>query len=252
VLLGIVAVYELVILVGIIGPQLGEDRLFSQAIGERWLSGQPIYLAHQLAGPYQVTLQVDNLYPPSALLLFVPFVFLPAFLWWLIPIGITGYVVASWRPAWWTWPLMALLIVWPKTISSVLWGNTDMWAVAAVAAGLRWGWPALFLLAKPTLAPFALVGVRSRAFWVVGAAMVIWSIVMLPLWLDYFTAMRHLRIPWDYSLGSIPSLFLPIVAWVGRTRLRVPAIGSASSSDSTRPQTAAVTSDGLTARAPSS
>jgi hypothetical protein len=216
-LLGVFGVYELIVLTQVIGPRLGEDRLFFQAIGQRWLDGAPVYLPHQLAGPYQVTLQVDNLYPPTALLLFVPLTFLPAFVWWLVPLSVTVYVIARWRPAWWAWPLMALIFLWPKTISSVLWGNTDMWAVAAVAAGLRWGWPAVFLLLKPTLAPFALVGVRKRSFWVVGAAMVALGLFTLPLWFDYFTAMRNLRIPWDYSLVSIPPMFLPIVAWAART-----------------------------------
>ena len=48
---------------------------------------------HQLAGPYDVTLMTDVLYPPSALLLFVPFSILPIVLWWVVPIAITGYSV---------------------------------------------------------------------------------------------------------------------------------------------------------------
>lgn len=217
-LLGIVGVYEVIVLIQVIGPQLGEDRLFFQAIGQRWLDGAPTYMPHQLAGPYQLTLQVDNVYPPTALLLFVPLTFLPAFLWWVIPLTVTGYVIAGWRPSWWAWPLMALLIIWPKTISSVLWGNTDMWAVAAVAAGLRWGWPAFFLLVKPTLAPFALLGIRKPSYWLVAAVMLGLASLMLPLWFDYFTAMRNLQIPWDYSLGSIPPMFIPLVAWAARSR----------------------------------
>ena len=97
-LLGIVGVYEIIVLIQVIGSQLGEDRLFFQAIGQRWLDGAPIYHPHQLAGPYQLTLQVDNVYPPSALLLFVPLTVLPAFLWWLIPLAVTGYVIAAGGP----------------------------------------------------------------------------------------------------------------------------------------------------------
>ena len=92
-----------------------------------------------------------------------------------------------------------------------------MWALAGVAAGLRWGWPAVILFLKPTLAPFALVGVRKPSFWVAGAAMLVVALVMMPLWLDYFTAIRNLRIPWDYSLVSIPPMFIPIVAWAAAT-----------------------------------
>ncbi len=94
-LLGVFGAYELIVLTQVIGPRLGEDRLFFQAIGQRWLDGAPVYLPHQLAGPYQVTLQVDNLYPPTALLLFVPLTFLPSFVWWLVPLSVTVYVIAT-------------------------------------------------------------------------------------------------------------------------------------------------------------
>ena len=52
------------------------------------------------------------------------------------------------------------------------------------------------------------------------------SVLMLPLWIDYFTAMRNVRIPWDYSLRSGLVLLLPIVAWLGRTRRRSVAVNS--------------------------
>jgi hypothetical protein len=207
---------EVPLLVQVIGPKLGDDFRFYREIGERWVTGGPVYLPHQLAGPYEVTLQVDNLYPPFALLLFVPFVWLPSVLWWAIPIGLVGYAIWSWKPAWWAIPIIALLLAWPKTLSSVLWGNFDMWMMAFVAAGLCWRWPAVFLAFKPSLALFGLIGVRDWRFWAVGIGLVV---VSLPLLFEYVTAMRNVSIPLDYSLGSVPMLLLPIVAWLGRRRV---------------------------------
>jgi hypothetical protein len=143
---------------------------------------------------------------------------LPAFLWWVPPILILGYVIARLRPAPWAWLAIAVLLAWPRATAAYLFGNTDIWAVAVVAAGIRWGWPAAFLALKPTLLPFAIPSVRRRAFWFGLAGMAAISLAMLPLWQDYLRAMSNLRISGDYSLGSLPLLMVPIVAWLGRTR----------------------------------
>jgi hypothetical protein len=83
--LAVALVFELPILVQVIGPMLGDDARFYRDIGLRWLADGSYYLPHQLAGPYPVTLQLDNLYPPTALALFVPLRVLPGPLWWLNP-----------------------------------------------------------------------------------------------------------------------------------------------------------------------
>lgn len=194
------------------------DYWFFRSIAERWVETGALYGAHQLDGPYAAALQVDNLYPPHALLLFLPMLVLPAVLWWIVPIGITAWVIAWLRPAWWSWPLLALLAVWPKTVVAVIWGNTDLWIIAFVAAGFRWGWPAALVSVKPVFLPLAVIGVRSRSFWVAIAALAASVVVMLPLWLDYVTAMRNLTISPTYSLWSVPSFLLPIAAWLVRRR----------------------------------
>lgn len=195
---------------------LGIDAAYYRELGARWLADGSYYLPHQLAGPYDVTLMVDVLYPPSALLLFVPAAILPAPLWWAVPLGVTGYVIAGWRPGMVAIAGMLLLLAWPRATGAIVFGNTDMWAMAAVAAGLRWGWPALAVTLKPTLAPFALVGIRRRSWWIAAALGVAIAALTWPLWLDYVTAMRHLRADPGYSLGSIPILLVPIVGWLGR------------------------------------
>ncbi len=197
---------------------LGMDYRFYRDIGARFLADGTYYLPHQMSGSYEGQLMVDVFYPPSALLLFVPFALLPVFLWWVVPIAVLVYVVIRLKPAPWAWLAMAILLAWPRAVGAYLFGNSDIWAVAAVAGGIQWGWPAAFLAIKPTFLPFALPLVRRRAFWIGLVGLAVISVTMLPLWLDYVTAMRGLRIDVGYSLGSLPLLAIPIVAWLGGTR----------------------------------
>ena len=120
-------------------------------MAQRWLDTGVYYTEHQLTGPYVIQTQVDNLYPPHALYLFVPFLFLPAILWWVIPLGVIGYVVWWCRPVAWMWPILALIVLFPKTPGQILFGNTDMWIAAAIAGGVRWAWPSVFMTLKPSL-----------------------------------------------------------------------------------------------------
>ncbi len=196
----------------------GYDFRYYQGVGARWLADGTYYWPHQLAGPYDFTINVDNLYPPTTLPLFVAAAIAPFLLWWVVPAAIIGSVLRSWRPGRWAVAAMLVVFCWPKTHLAWIYGSTDIWAAAAVAAGLRWGWPAAFVVLKPTLAPFALVGVRRRSWWVAAGALVLVSAALLPLWLDYVTAMRNLRLSPLYSLESIPLLLIPLIAWWARTR----------------------------------
>jgi hypothetical protein len=218
VLLVIVGTYETWILLDPHMTDLGGDLDFFRGIASRWLETGELYTPHQLSGPYDAQLQVDNLYPPHALLLFVPFTVLPGILWWALPLGTTAYVIARIQPAWWSWPLLAALVVWPKTIVGLLWGNTDMWVVAGIAGGIRWGWPAALVTIKPIFGPFAIVGVRRRSFWIAVGALTLLGVVMQSLWLDYVAVVRNVFIPIEYPLRSIPTMFIPIVAWFARRR----------------------------------
>ncbi len=217
-LLAIVVAIETVAIIVVVVPmnwKLFQDYEYYRAVGERFVQDGSYYLPRQLSGPYVVALMQDVLYPPIALWLFVPFTVLPAFVWWAIPVAVTGYVLWTLRPAPWTWCVMLLLVAWPRAIGAYLFGNTDMWAVAAVAAGIRWGWPVVLLAIKPIFAPFALIGIRRRSWWVAAAVLAVVSIPMFPLWLDYVRSTRNMTIDLDYSLGSVPLMFVPIVAWIG-------------------------------------
>jgi hypothetical protein len=210
--------------------KLGQDYVYYRDVGQRFIDSGSYYLPRQLNGPYVVALMVDVLYPPVALLLFVPFAFLPWFLWWAIPIAITGYVLWKLRPAPWAWCVMLILMMYPWSIGSYLFGNTEMWVVAVVAATIRWGWPGVFLVLKPPFLPLALIGIRRRSWWIAAAVLAAISIPMLPLWLDYVTSTLNMSIRSDYAVGGIPLVLVPIVAWisgpdapkwVGRVGLRI-------------------------------
>ena len=222
-----VAIEVVLLLIFVIGRAwtVGMDFDFYRDVGGRWLADGSLYLPHQLAGPYHVTLLTapgtgDVLYPPSALLLFAPFAVLPGILWWAIPIAVTAAALYRLRPEPWAWVAMLVLLAWPRAIGAYLFGNTDIWMMAAVAAGLVWGWPALAATIKPTFAVLALVGVRHRTWWIAAALGLGFVALTLPLWADYLTAMRNARgLDLAYSLGSLPLILIPVVAkTVGRGR----------------------------------
>lgn len=192
----------------------------------RWLGGGGFYLPAQLAGPY-ATLAPPGappiiMYPPLALWLFVPFVYLPTILWWLVPLGLGAYGLWRLHPARWTWPFMAALALWPRIPEAVQNGNPAMWAFAFGALALSFGWTGPLLLFKPTLAPFALLGM-SRRWWI---ALGIVTLAALPfggMWLDYLAVIRNAQPDGAFLLHDYPLMLVPVVAWLGRTQ-RKPAL----------------------------
>jgi hypothetical protein len=198
---------------------LGMDYGFYRDVGARWLADGSYYLPHQLAGPYDLELMRDVLYPPTALLLFVPAALVPAVLWWAVPIGVTLFVAIGWRPERWAIGAALLLLAWPRAHAAFLFGNTDIWAMAAVAAGLRWGWPAILVALKPTLAFLALIGIRRESWWIAAFGLGLLAAATMSLWLDYFIVLGNTRnMGLDYSLGALPLLCVPLVLWLGRSR----------------------------------
>ena len=194
----------------------GDYSLYMEAT-RRWLAGGSFYQPWQFA-PYVISFIPGNigttaiLYPPYALALLVPFAFLPAVLWWAVPIGIITvalYPVSGWR-------LVALLaaIATPVTWYTIANGNPALWSAAFLVAGTRWRWPAVFVLLKPTLAPFALVGIRSRAWWVGAVVLAIMSVVLLPLTLDYIAVLRNARGPEASLFYSVPGYLPLVLLWV--------------------------------------
>ncbi len=208
-----VAAWEMVWLWRYVDAQraLGIDLSFYQEAARRWWEGGPLYLPDQLAGPYSSRTLMDFLYPPAVIYLFAIFVVVPSIIWWIVPLGLIVLVLARLRPASWTWPLLAAAIAYPKTLSAVLYGNSDLWVMAAVAGATLWAWPSVLVALKPSLVFLAPLGVRRRTWWIAGGVLVLISVPLGGLWVDYARAMLNLRDSWTRSLVDLPLVTLPLV-----------------------------------------
>jgi hypothetical protein len=231
-LFGVLAIVNLVAASnGWLAAFRGWDFFHYVEAARRWLESGTPYLAHEVARPFQFSNETF-LHPPISLLLFAPFTVLPALLYWVIPLTGTAALIAAWRPARWTWPLMALLLNWPRFDGAVIVGNTDLWVVFFIAAGLRFGWPILLLAIKPSVAPFAIVELaaliradsipvrRTVEIAVTAAFLLLLAAPFGGLWLEWFAVVRHSPADPMYSIGAIPWLIVPAIAWFGRRRGR--------------------------------
>jgi hypothetical protein len=183
----------------------------------RWLDTGSPYLQAEVAASFDFG-PLTFLHPPLGLWLFLPFLFLPAVLWWAIPLGVVASLIVSWRPAPWTWPLMVGALVFSRFHVPLIVGNTDLWVWAGVAAGLRFGWPALVVAVKPSLGPLVLAGARHRSWWIGAAIVAAACIPFGALWLDWLAVIRHSPFGLTYSISNLPWLVVPIVAWAARSR----------------------------------
>jgi hypothetical protein len=197
---------------------LGIDFSLYRDVAARWLAGGSYFEPRQLAGPYAIEAG-DVLYPPVALWLFLPFVVVPAILWWALPLGATAWAIWRLRPRPEVWPLLALCVAWPTTLLKTWTGNPVIWAVAALALGMLYRWPSVFVLLKTSLFPFALFGANRRSWWIALAVLVVLSLPFGALWVDWVASVVNSRGGGPlYSALEIPMLLLPLVAWAGRTR----------------------------------
>ena len=197
----------------------GNDyRIYMQAVG-RWMAGDGFYLPRQLTGPYAIQVG-DVLYPPTAIWFMLPFAFLPAAFWWALPAALLGYLLASWHPAMWSWPLLVACLAWPTALTLVVAGNPSMWIAAFVGAGLRFGWPGALVLLKPSLFPFGLAGVTKRGWWVAAATLAVITLPLASLIPDWLRAVfdgRGFEGPL-YSVHDVPLVSFPVIAWAARSR----------------------------------
>lgn len=196
----------------------GQDTAHYFAGVKRFLETGSPYEAFQLAGPYDFE-TLPFIHPPVALYLFAPFAYLPAVLWWAIPIIGTSVLLVAMRPARWTWPLIVGLLCWYTMPKAVIWGNSDMWMLFAVTAGLWFGWPALAIVAKPSMLPFMFVGVRHRSWWVGLAVVLALSVPFGMLWLDWVRVVFNSPGTLAYSLAAMIPLLAPVIAWWTRDQL---------------------------------
>jgi hypothetical protein len=201
------------------GTDWGADLRGYVDASRSWLAGDGFYLPRQLHGPYPIELG-DVLYPPTALYLFVPFLVLPYQLWWVLAVGLLGYVVWAWRPALWAVASILVCLAFPDQPVLYFRGAPVIVFAALVAAALRWKWPGALILLKPSILPFALIGIRTRGWWVAAAILLVLTLPVIPLIPDWLRAVVDARGPegWLYSVKDLPLLMVPVIAYLGRTR----------------------------------
>jgi hypothetical protein len=202
------------------GSVVGVDRGIYREAALRWAGGGFWYYPEQVAGPYTI-IQGHVLYPPTALPWLVQAAHLPDVLWWGVPICVIAGIVWHHRPAIWAWPLMGLCVSTFWSVEIIASGNPGLWIAMFVALGTVWRPAFALVVLKPSLAPFALLGVRSRAWWLLLAAVVLVSLALLPMWIDYLGVLLNgrgpLAVAW-YSIRDVPLLCVPLVAWVSGAR----------------------------------
>jgi hypothetical protein len=204
--------------------RVGGDLALYLDVTRRWLAGGDFYPNHQVAGQYVIAFG-DVLYPPTTIPLFVAFLALPAPLFVALPLAIVAWIVVDYRPAPWTWPLMAACFAFPQTMLKFVYLNPVVWTASAVALGTRYGWPGALVLLKPSVAPFALIGISRRSWWAVIVAFALVALALAPMWPDYLRVMLNSRNEAGllYSLSDVPLLLVPLIAWAGRDRGPAPA-----------------------------
>ena len=218
--IGVLAVLSAWLLFQIVyGNRVGIGVDFHQYLDHvaRWQATGQLYLPHQLAGPTTVV-DGDPLYPPTILWLLLPFTVLPEILWWAIPLPIILWTLIRLRPAPWTWPLLAIIALWPRTPALILYGNPGMWMVALICLALSRPWAGPLILLKPSLAPFALLGFGRRSWFIALGIVVAASIPFGGLWPDYLTVLQNSHVPLSYSLLDLPLTLAPVIAYLGRRR----------------------------------
>ncbi len=205
----------------ILGDPAQADAALYRAAGQRILSGGPVYPAFELDSAYTLAMRPELYPPPTMLFLVAPMAALPAFLWWLVPLGTITAIAVRHRPSLLGWLGILLCLAWPPTGYVILAGNPVIWAAAFVALGTLWKGAAVLAVVKPSLAPFALVGIRSRSWWLVGGGYVAFVAALLPLWLEYLAVLRNgAGLDPLYSVSHIPMMLIPVIAWWTRGRRR--------------------------------
>jgi hypothetical protein len=198
-------------------PAFGLDYRWHVAAAQRLLDTGTPYWPWQVAGPYEIS-DGAILYPPTAFLLFIPFIWLPAVLWWAVPIAILVVGMAMNRPPLWAWAVIGGIVAFEKSLNVFVFGNPSMWIVAAIAAGTILAWPFVLVVAKPTFAPIALLGIRHRSWWIALAVLIVVSIPFAGVWLDWFKVVTNSNVSLVYNLPTLPLMCAPLVAWLAGVR----------------------------------
>lgn len=140
----------------------------------------------------------------------------------MVPVAITIAMVTYWRPSVLGWiGIVGLLALEPLSLLNWTAGTPTTWFVAVVALATRWPSLSAFVLVKPTLLPFALVGITHRGWWVIVGGLALASLWMWPMtyaWIGMMLDVTGRDAGLLYSLANMPLLLIPIVARLSGSR----------------------------------
>ena len=219
---GSIIVFEIgfiafVFLASLSNEKFSIDYTWHMQAAQRFLDTGSPYWPYQLAGPYTIW-QAPILYPPVAVILFVPVLWLPPFLWWVLPVALLVFCVTRHRPPMWAWAVTLACFCWLPSLGVYVFGNPGMWIVAFVAAGTVWAWPFVLVLLKPTFAPIALLGANRRSWWIALLVLVLVSLPFGHLWADWVVALRNSDVTIAYNFPTIPLMVAPLIPWLADPR----------------------------------
>jgi hypothetical protein len=199
---------------GVLGL-VGADFHIYRDAAQRLFAEGTWYLDRQVHGPYSIEYG-DVLYPPVIAWLLGPFVPLPTALWWFFPTIAIGHAWAANRPRPWARALIVLCLLPPLTFEQLLKGNPVLWLIAGEAVALARGWGTAFILLKPSLFPFALIGFPKASWWLSLGVLAILSVPFLAPTLLYPQVILDSRGGGLlYSIRDVPLLLIPILLWFG-------------------------------------
>src|SRR4051794_9685026 len=219
---GSVIVFELGFIAFLFVASLSNDKFaidytWHMEASQRLLDTGSPYHAYQLQGPYSIE-QAPILYPPTAFALFVPFLWLPPVLWWVLPLALLVFCMTRHRPPIWAWAATLAGFCWPLSMAVYVHGNPAMWIVAFVAAGTVWAWPFVAVLLKPAVPPAGLLGANRRSWGIALAALVAASLAFGHLWIDWVAAIRNSDVTFAYNFSTIPLMVAPLIPWLADRR----------------------------------
>lgn len=227
-----VALAAVELVYGLFGPPnwraaVGNDLKFYADISARLFNRGYWFEERELHGPFQMDFMRDVLYPPAAAWVFLPFNVIQLGGLLLIVVGTSFWLLHQWRPAPWTWPILALCLAWPLTLLKGLAGTSSLLVMTGLGLALRYGWPGAFILLKPSFLPLGLLGIWTRGWWIAVAVFLVASLPFISDTLRYPEVLMNMRNPrgFLYSLEDLPMILMPVIAWLGRTHHKDPVIG---------------------------
>ena len=126
------------------------------------------------------------------------------------------------------WILLGIAAI--QTRTGIAWslGQSVHVGHAALAAGLAFGWATPMVALKPTLGPFALIGIHRRRWWLGAAVLLGLSLPFGTMWFDYATVLLNAKQTAQHGLGYLigewpAAAALAFVAWQCRQPRAEPA-----------------------------